>query len=404
MSSPLGRAVERVVQNGNCSGCGGCTLVSGDVSMELRGDGWMRPRVQDAGASGREEAQIFKKICPGVVMTRADRGMRRDHATFGSYITSWRAQAADPEVRENGSSAGVLTALSQFLVETGHAETVAAAGANPAAPTRTVPVRIQSRAEALAAGGSRYAPVSVLAGAPSSGPVGAVSGKPCEISAMRRFSELAGGEAQTPFLLSFFCAGTPSQRATNALITKLGVDPSEATSLRYRGNGWPGRFSAESPKSSGSLSYEDSWGKHLGRDLQWRCKICPDGTGEDADVAVGDFWEADELGYPVFEETQGSSVAIARTERGQTLLLAAAEAGYLVLEEVSLDDVARIQPLQVNRKQTLAARLAARVIAGNRIPNYRGYGMVARAIRDPRTSAKAFARTFVKARVRGANQ
>jgi coenzyme F420 hydrogenase subunit beta len=36
------------------------------------------------------------------------------------------------------------------------------------------------------------------------------------------------------------------------------------------------------------MSYADSWGGILSRHVQFRCKICPDGTGGFADVVCAD--------------------------------------------------------------------------------------------------------------------
>lgn len=236
---------------------------------------------------------------------------------------------------------------------------------SPAQPTRTVPVTITSRKEALTAAGSRYAPVSALDGFDVSSD--AIVAKPCEISALARLRRL-DPSGEDPLTLSFFCAGTPSQSATRSLVTKLGVEVDRATSVRYRGNGWPGEFVATDGKARGALSYDDSWGKHLGRDLQWRCKICPDGTGEDADIAVGDFWKADERGYPLFDNADGESVVIARTQRGHDLLMKVAREGVIALGEVDLDDAERIQPLQRARKRALLLRLLARSFALRNVP------------------------------------
>lgn len=392
MADALERAVRSVVANDNCTGCGGCTLVSGRISMRLRGEGWMRPVVAPGTSAGaRDEARRFRAMCPGVRLDAPTAETGTAHPTFGRYVSAWRGQAIDAETRAAGSSAGVLTALSTYLVSDGRARAVRGVAMDPAAPTRTVPVRIMSRDEALGASGSRYAPVSTLDGFDQS--YDAIVAKPCEISALRRLGAVG---AEAPLTLSFFCAGTPSHRATRSLIAKLGVDPDDAEALRYRGNGWPGEFTVTAGGSSVGISYDDSWGKHLGRDLQWRCKVCPDGTGEDADVAVGDFWRADEKGYPLFDDADGESVVIARTRRGHDLLMAAASAGVIALSEVDLDDVDRIQPLQRARKRTVAVRQLARVLTFKRVPRYRGYGFLARAAQHPRLALKTFLGTLVR--------
>lgn len=366
--------------------------MSSRISMELRDGGWMRPTVTPKGAvNAREEARKFRAVCPGVRLDAPVPETATVHPTFGRYVSAWRGRAADDETRAAGSSAGVLTAMSTFLVATGRARSVRGTAMSPAQPTRTVPVTITSREEALAAAGSRYAPVSALEGFDVSSD--AIVAKPCEISALTRLRRLAP-DGEGPLTLSFFCAGTPSHNATRSLVAKLGVEVDRATSVRYRGNGWPGEFVATDGETRGALSYDDSWGKHLGRDLQWRCKICPDGTGEDADIAVGDFWKADERGYPLFDNADGESVVIARTLRGHDLLMEAARQGVVVLGEVDLDDVERIQPLQRARKRTLPFRLLARRLALRRVPRFTGYASLRRALAQPKVAAKTLIGTL----------
>lgn len=389
MVDALTKAVARVVDNDNCTGCGGCALVSDRITMQMSEAGWMRPVVGPIGDEpARQERDRFSAMCPGVRLIAPVPETALTHPTFGRFVSAWRGRALSDEVRSSGSSAGVLTAMSTFLVETGRVNSVSAAAESTSAPTRTVPVRITSRDEALKASGSRYAPVSALEGARNAE---AVVAKPCEISALRRLDPTSN-----PIALSFFCAGTPSQRATETLIDNLGVDPSEVISLRYRGNGWPGEFTVSDGRKKASISYDESWGKHLGRDLQWRCKLCPDGTGEDADIAVGDFWRADERGYPLFDDAEGDSVVIARTRRGHDLLLEAAAAGAIAIEPVDLDDVARIQPLQRNRKRTIAVRQLARLVTFKRVPRYTGYRSWVNAVQHPRESARTFAGTVTR--------
>lgn len=380
MTDHLARAVNKVVRNDNCSGCGACTLISGRVTMTLTDD-YMRPEVGGGGGgpADRAEAASFNRVCPGARLVAPSARGRREHATFGPYLAAFEGFAADANVRDQGSSAGVLTALTRFLIDSGRAREVIGTAASRSTPSRTVPVRITTREQALQSAGSRYAPVSNLAAYSPLDGGQAIVGKPCEVSAATQWFD-DSGETTRPVLLSFFCAGVPAQSATNKLVEQLGVRVEDLESLRYRGEGWPGSFVATDASGNvGRLSYEDSWGAHLGKTVQWRCKLCPDGTGGHADVAVGDFWQADERGFPIFDDQQGNSAVIARTRAGLDLLESAARAGVIVLSPVDLDEVAAIQPLQVKRKQQLAGRLVGRMLAGKSVPRYRGYDLLALA-------------------------
>ena len=366
----------------------------------------MRPIVGPVTRGGEDaavEAERFKRVCPGArVEARREPGQRH-HRVFGQYVAAWKARASDPAVRYEGSSAGVLTALSTWFLETGIVSTARAARSDTLTPTRTVPVTIMSREQALAAAGSRYAPVAMLDGyRPEQNSL--FVGKPCEAAALQQFHDAEGTAADDrPPILSFFCAGTPSQDSTDGLLDKLGMTPNVVQELRYRGRGWPGDFSATDANGVTVRSpYAEAWGKHLGRGLPWRCKLCPDGTGGVADVSVGDFWEADEKGFPVFSEQEGTSVLIARTERGRRWVLAAVADGFLEISPVDLDDVARIQPLQVERKRTLLVRLLARLAAGRPVPSYAGFKLLRSLTWNPKLVAKAFLGT-VERTVRKSN-
>ena len=80
---------------------------------------------------------------------------------MGSSYGVWEAWASDEAVRHRGSSGGALTALHGWLLGSGRASTIASASIG-SDPRRTVPVTITTKEAALAAAGSRYAPVGVL--------------------------------------------------------------------------------------------------------------------------------------------------------------------------------------------------------------------------------------------------
>ncbi len=394
--------VASVVRNGNCSGCGTCTLIDRGLEMQLSPDGFQRPVRTGHDPSAHAAARRFRATCPGVTVRAQHHDGIPYHPMLGPVAGVWEACATDPEIRRRGSSGGVLTALNAWLVETGEAAHVVGAAADRPEPRRTVPVTITTRAEALEAAGSRYAPVSVCADPRATDPAGATVGKPCEISAVRALTATDGSRA--PLLLSFFCAGTPSQHATEALLEDLGVPAGHRLAdMWYRGRGWPGRFTARLQDGSEvSASYDESWGGALGPTVQWRCKICPDGIGESSDVTAGDFWRSDARGYPVFTETDGYSALIARTPRGLDLVRRAVEAGVIDVRPIDADDVAAVQPSQRRRRRTLLGRLAGARAAGAAIPRYRGFGLTRLAMRHGRESIRTARGTFRRVRARSA--
>jgi coenzyme F420 hydrogenase subunit beta len=104
------------------------------------------------------------------------------------------------------------------------------------------------------------------------------------------------------------------------------------------------------------MTYAESWGGHLSKEVQFRCKICPDAVGGVADVACADAWYGDEDGYPAFEEAEGRSLVITRTEAGQQLLDSAVAAGALEISGLDPVEIDRMQPGQTRRKRLVLAR------------------------------------------------
>lgn len=386
-------AVERVVADSNCNSCGACTLSSDRVSLAFDSrHGRLLPVVSPRreGDDDELEKETFNRSCPGVIQRAVrHRGVAwQEHEIFGEYLSVFQGAAVNPEHRFEGSSGGVLTAVSTWLLENKRVDVVLQVRMDSADPLRSVGTSSRDAGEVLVAAGSRYAPVSStqsLLQAARSGLRIAFVGRPCEVSVVRRFIDScpeAFGQ-QRPILLSFLCAGVPSEQATVSLLREHGVDPARLESLRYRGRGWPGNFSASDSSGSVELSYEHAWGTRLGRQLPWRCKLCVDGTGEDADIVSGDFWESDSLGYPTFESAEGVSAVIARTPVGAGVLEEARSDHAIELSPITMDELASVQPLQVERRITLFGRLLGRLGSMNRVPRYSGYGLARLAIKHP---------------------
>lgn len=395
----LQERISDVLARDACSGCGLCPRLDSGVTMRIDDRGYLRPAFEGDSAPIDGAVEVFERSCPGMRITAPAVPDGAEHdALLGPNVGIWQAWATDDETRRAGSSGGVLTALNMWLVDTGRVSRITGAAAEPTSPRRTVPVTITTRAQALASAGSRYAPVGALENPDAFRSDSAVAAKPCEVAALRAAApQLVDGEA--PLLLSFFCAGTPSQKATESLLTELGIASDEVVdTLRYRGNGWPGRFTARSGELEVSADYDESWGRVLGPTTQWRCKICPDGVGQAADIVCADSWETDERGYPTFAEGDGISALIARTPRGRETILAAVEAGVISVRPLAGSHLRDAQPLQTARRRFLFARLLGSRLAGRRPPRYRGFGLIRLTAAKPREAIRVLRGTLRRVR------
>jgi coenzyme F420 hydrogenase subunit beta len=320
-----------------CLGCGACAYICPKQNVRLTDvpDEGIRPTVPDPGQCGG--CQDCLDVCPGY---------ENDHSSLyrqpgivpeltqycGPVMAIYEGHACDPEIRSAGSSGGAITALALYCLEQGGMHGALHIGMDPDDALRNRTRMSLNRADLVRVTGSRYAPASACDRLDliESAPAPCVFiGQPSEVTALRKAQRLRPAlNRKVGVAISFFCAGSPSSRGTRELLRRLGIDPTQVRDLRYRGNGWPGNFAvtrAGEASPAREMTYQESWG-FLQAYRPFSTHLCPDGTGEDADITCGDPW---------YREVQpgeaGSSLVVARTERGRTLVREAMAAGYLAL-------------------------------------------------------------------------
>lgn len=378
-SSPV---LSRVMRGRLCAGCGACAaLAPAAVQMTLADPGHLRP-VQSAPVNAEQEARIAA-VCPGLGLTQRPDG-REDHPLWGPIVAVRSGHATDQAVRRNASSGGALSAILVHLLDTGAVDRVLQTAAAPALPIGNTTVLSTTADDVFQAAGSRYAPSAPLAGLEehlAGSQRLAFVGKPCDVAALRAMERFDPRVSERfPVMLSFFCAGVPSLTGVRQILATLDVEEKDVASFRYRGDGWPGFATATLKDGSRRrMSYADSWGGILSRHVQWRCRICPDGTGGFADIACADAWEADERGYPVFEERDGMSLVVSRTGTGERIVAAALAAGALSAEPFDTAAIRTIQPGQTQRRQFTLPRVLALRLLGRPAPVYRGFHLTKNA-------------------------
>ena len=371
--------VETITANGLCTGCGLCAGVGAQsnpaFAMEDTVQGYRRP--VSLRPATREEEALVDAVCPGARIAHDTERMEADyHPVWGPMIATRLGWSTDPDLRRNASSGGALSAILTHLLASGEVDYVVQTAANKASPIRNALTVSTGRDDVFRAAGSRYAPSSPLEdiGARLSAPGRFVFvGKPCDVAGLRQLARVDPRvDEKVPFMLAFMCAGVPSYRGTSALLKEMGVeDESAVAAFRYRGDGWPGFATAAlSDGRKFTMDYDTSWGTILNRHLQFRCKICPDGIGEFADIVCADGWHCDDHGNPLFDEQDGRSLVLTRTTKGEALLSRAVAAGGLATEPTQISQIMHMQPFQARRKGLVLSRLAAMTLVSRRRPRF----------------------------------
>jgi coenzyme F420 hydrogenase subunit beta len=131
----------------------------------------------------------------------------------------------------------------------------------------------------------------------------------------------------------------------------------------------------QSDGKSYEMDYNSSWGTILNKHIQFRCKICPDGTGEFADIVCADAWYGKD-GYPDFTERDGRSLILTRSTFGEALVNEALLAKVIEIENLDVKEISKMQPYQLSRKQVVLGRVMAAGLANKKLVSYKNMGLI----------------------------
>lgn len=389
-----------------CIGCGACVYACEDQRLHLVDllDDGLRP-VLEKGDCGSCSACV--DVCPGVGIShptpRSDIGLINDLSeSWGPVLEVWEGHAHDPQLRHDGSSGGLASALALYCIEQGGMKGLVHVGADDTARYRNKSTFSRGRLSILAATGSKYAPASpcdhLQAIEAANGPCVFI-GKPCDVQALRKAQAMRPRlDVNVGVAIGIFCAGTPSTQGTIDLLRLHGVDPGQVDALRYRGRGWPGSFAV---KLKGSdtwrdlATYAQAWG-FLQKYRPYRCHLCPDGTSEFADISCGDPWYRE-----IAPDEPGLSLVVVRTQRGREIVHAAIAAGSVDLMPVKPQVLQLSQKELQHKRGAIWGRLLTMRVLGVPAPRLKGFSLFWNWLKIPaRDQLRSFAGTVRRIFVR----
>lgn len=351
-----------------CTGCGLC-YSHGQKELKIGENGF-----ETIDMYQNPELGIFcEKTCPA-----NGRHLVGKTDFMGKYIGAYKSYSCDKNVRYSAASGGATTAIGMYLLDEKIVDGVIHVGVDEKNPFGTRVYCSRTSEEVFKHCASKYITSSPLLDIvkylKNDTERYAFIGRPCDVVTLRNYLEWNPEYKNKIYcMIAFFCAGAPSVNASMDLIERLGVDQKYVSSIRYRGNGWPGKVTVTDIDGNvHTMEYIDSWNNILGRNIRKICKVCGDGVGEAADIANGDLWLLDENKKPKFEEKDGLNISFTRTERGEKIMRDAQNAGYIYLQDYKneVDTLKYIQPNHAIRKKTLYPRILALITVGRQVPMY----------------------------------
>jgi len=368
------KTVQDVIDNDLCLGCGLCEAIVGQEKCEMliNDKGFYRPNFKSS--INREENRLILESCPGIhIEGNGHKGI------WGDVLNITESWATDAILRKKSATGGVVSALAIYLLESKKVDAILQVGVKEGDWLHNQLLISRNKDEVFLNAQSRYAPAlifdKIIDILNSGTEVFGFIGKPCDIAGIKNFIALYPEyKNRVKYTIAIFCAGIPSYNATETLVGSA-ENNENPIRLKYRGDGWPGEFVASwEDGTTYKASYNDSWGKVLGRTLGLRCKICPDGIGLLADISTGDSWNTKD-GYPDFTEADGRNFCFIRTAEGNELYNGAVSSGYISSRKMEADNIKNIHRYQYNRRIFSGWRILAMQILTKKLIRYNGVGL-----------------------------
>jgi len=369
----------RITDDGLCIGCGLCqALLSTEKVEVMRAEnGELRPHT--VTALSKADTDLIYATCPGTRCEANSPELRNaaphHDLVWGAYHRLVLGHASDSKTRYEGSTGGVLTALACYLLDSNRVSFILHVKPSVAEPSFGEATLSFSKADVMAAVGSRYGPTAPLIDLESvlqrNEPF-AVIAKPCDLNALQNLSHHDERiNSLIKYKLAPVCGGFMPDESMTQTLQRLNIEREDVSAVRYRGRGCPGPTAITGKNNQRhEFDYIDFWGEDESMwSLPFRCKICPDGIGEAADIAVADTWPGGSPKRGVSDSDLGTNSFIIRTDSGMNLIEAAENDGYLSLKKaIDIEYLNRTQPHQVTKKKSAHARYLGLSDAGRLTP------------------------------------
>lgn len=370
--------IRQVVKSDLCIGCGLCTLDPTTQGIRyVRKNDCMVPRTTDV-----PDISFANTICPGkgyAIKESAEETFAKEaeyQMRLGYVKSLHAAHSVSEEVLNNASSGGIITQILLYLIEKKIVDYVSVTQFvcdNKGVHTRTF--LTNSRQEILKAQGSKYCPAnfdSLLSELHEKSVRVAIMATPCVIAGIRNIEKNIPNyiKADIIFHIANFCGGFKSFRNIKRLAEIHKVDYNNLCSFRFRGEGQPGSLKfVENTGKAASTPYPLYVGLN-GYSKMLRCHLCPDATGELADIACGDAW------IPRFQEDKNTwSMIICRNNAAKELIEDMNKDGLIATENVTADEVELSQRINLaSKKKRQLTRMNLYGKLGYYIPDYKGQG------------------------------
>ncbi len=365
--------ISDVVEKSLCTGCGTCFALCPTSAIEMyveQRQGIYLPRIDSQRCN---RCGLCYKICPGHTidlehLNMAIFGVSPPDFRVGNLQDAFVAHAMDQQIRFNGSSGGMITALLVHAFEKNLLDGALVVGMRPDMPWEPQPFIARTADDVISAAGSKYTPVSAnvaLVEILKRDGRYAFVGLPCHIHGLRKaqMTNIALRK-RIVLVLGLFCASARTFVGLDILLSRFGMTRNDIETIRYRGCGWPGSLEIRSKRGEIIRARLEEYYHFMSCNDPYRCGLCPDKTSELSDISFGDAW----LPTVSREGEPGKSIVISRNESAEKWLTRAVDDGAVTLAPLTYQMLIRGVGW-LDKKRKIGPRLILCKMIGKSVPN-----------------------------------
>ncbi len=366
------RSLARIVDGGLCHRCGSCIGICPTSVLGIDDNEY--PSVKNLSAC--TDCDLCVRVCPGDEFNFHEHhqelfgtaGSLSD--THGQIAEAAVGYATSADIRDGSTSGGVVTGLLVQMLESRQIDGAVIIGSSDSPIWKGKSLIARTRAELLSGMKSKYAITTTNAAFAELRQVPgkyAIVGLPCQIHGYRKAIALDPRLKERIVLsIGLFCHAAIEHEAYKVMFEELGEEGRNAKKFISRIGKHPGTPHLE--MSDGSLHpvYFGDRSGYRPSSIEVinvlyrlytpeRCTTCFDGLGDFADISVGDPWMApptDDVKW-----TDGWSLVVMRTQRGQAAYHGAVNAGALATVAVTEKEARASNILMAHEKRDRAFRV-----------------------------------------------
>ena len=350
-----------------CTRCGTCVGACPTQAIELTENSFPRLIPEKCTSCG-----LCGRTCPGARvdygrLTELTFGHRDDPDTFdGCVRKTYVGYCTDEAIRGGGAGGGIVTALCWDLLKHGDVDGCIVARMRRDKPWRGEHFIARTYEDLLESQGSKYLIIPInqvfqeIRELPGTYAYVAL---PCQVHGYRMLAaEDEALRSKIHTVIGLFCGGSLEPSLVTDLLAARGISIDEIKDFQFRGGEWPGKMRAimkdGAVRDLHYSNYKDgAYNYFTSLYMPKRCQTCIDGSGQFADISISDAWTRDAEGKYLFES---HSRMLARTRRGEDVMLNAIQRGTIKGQDVTADANYQTHKIQTKRKGTNAPLRAQR--------------------------------------------